>query len=228
VATNKVESRGSGDLQTGSITGAQRMVLFLYSTQNVAGCVLALSGLGLFFGGIIHAYWGAIVAGLYGVGVLGWPRSDLAETALQTELSAKLLAQQVTKLVDSVAQGLPKEAIELLRSIQGTLAELLPRLDELRDRGVISGRDSFTVVETVRRYLPDTLAAYLRLPKYYAQMQTLSDGRTASQTLLDQLRVLDTSLKDVARSAFAGDAEALVSNGKFLQEKFTEKLVFHP
>jgi hypothetical protein len=53
--------------------------------------------------------------------------------------------------------------------------------------------------ETVRGYFPDTLAAYL-----------------------------DTSLKDVARSAFAGDAEALVSNGRFLQEKFSEKLVFHP
>jgi hypothetical protein len=59
-------------------------------------------------------------------------------------------------------------------------------------------------------------------------MQTLSDGRTASQTLLDQLRMLDTSLKDVAKSAFEGDAETLVSNGKFLQNKFSEKLAFRP
>ena len=139
-----------------------------------------------------------------------------------------MLAQQVHKLVDSVAQGLPKEALDCLRSIQGTLSELLPRLQELRDRGIISARESFTVLETVRRYLPDTLAAYLRLPKFYAQMQTLADGRTASQTLLDQLRVLDTSLKDIAKSAFAGDAETLVSNGQFLQNKFSEKLVFRP
>jgi hypothetical protein len=80
----------------------------------------------------------------------------------------------------------------------------------------------------VRRYLPDTLAAYLRLPKYYAQMQVLSDGKTASQTLNEQLVVLDNSLKDVAKSAFAGDAEALVTNGQFLQNKFSEKLAFRP
>jgi hypothetical protein len=204
----------------------RRLQLFLYSTGNIVGCLLALGGLGLFFGGIIHVWWFAIVAGLYGAGVLGWPRSDLARTAEQTELSNEMLAQQVRKLVDSVARGLPKDCLGRLRSIQGTLSELLPRLREMRDRGIISAKDSFTVVETVRRYLPDTLGAYLRLPKFYAQMQTLKDGRTASQTLLDQLTVLDTSLKDVAHSAFAGDAETLVANGRFLQNKFSETLAF--
>jgi len=226
VAINKPTN--GGELAIHSPSLPRRLQFFLYSTRNIAGCLLAMGGLGLFFGGVIHAYWGAIVAGLYGVGVLGWPRSDLAGMAERTELSTEMLAQQVRKLVDSVAQGLPKEALEFLRSIQGTLVELLPRLQELRDRGIISAKDSFTVIETVRRYLPDTLAAYLRLPKFYAQMQTLADGRTATQTLLEQLRVLDASLKDIAKSAFAGDAEALVSNGQFLQNKFSEKLAFRP
>jgi hypothetical protein len=206
----------------------RRLQLFLYSNGNIAGSLMAMGGLGLFFGGVIHAYWWAIVAGLYGAGVLAWPRNDLARMAERTELSTEMLAQQVRKLIDSVAQGLPKEALECLRSIQATLSELLPRLQELRERGIISAKDSFTVVETVRRYLPDTLAAYLRLPKFYAQMQTLADGRTATQTLLQQLQVLDTSLKDIAKSAFAGDAEALISNGQFLQDKFSEKLAFRP
>lgn len=208
--------------------GPGRLRLFLYSTGNIAGSLLALGGLGLFFGGVIHAYWWAIVAGLYGAGVLAWPRNDLALTAERTELTTAELAQQVRKLVDSVANGLPKEALDLLHAIQGTLNELLPRLEEMRDRGIISAKDSFTVFETIRRYLPDTLAAYLRLPKFYAQMQTLADGRTATQTLVEQLGVLDTSLKEIAKNAFAGDAEALVSNGKFLQNKFSEKLAFRP
>jgi hypothetical protein len=32
----------------------------------------------------------------------------------------------------------------------------------------------------------------------------------------------------VAQSAFAGDAEKLVINGQFLQNKFSEKLAFRP
>jgi hypothetical protein len=212
----------------GPLTVPQRVMLFVYSTPNMVGCLLAMGGLGLFFGGLIHAYWWAIVAGLYGAGVVGWPRNDLAQTAERTELSTEMLAQQVRKLVDSVAKGLPKEALDELHNIQATLSELLPRLQQLRDRGVLSAKDSFTVLETVRRYLPDTLGAYLRLPRFYAQMQTLADGRTASQVLTAQLKVLNASLQEIAKNAFTGDAETLVTNGQFLKAKFSEVTAFRP
>jgi hypothetical protein len=203
-------------------------MLFLYGTPNIAGCLMAMGGLGLFFGGLIHAYWWAIVAGLYGAGVAGWPRNELAETAESAELSTELLAQQVHKLVDSVAKGLPPEAVDELREIEAALAELLPRLRQMQDRGAISAKDSFTVLETVRRYLPDTLGAYLRLPKLYARMQTLADRQTAAQLLTAQLKMLKASLEEIARNAFAGDAEKLVTNGKFLQAKFSEVTPFRP
>lgn len=47
---------------------SQRPVLFFYGTNNIAGCLLALGGLVLYFGGVIEAYWWLIVAGLYGRG----------------------------------------------------------------------------------------------------------------------------------------------------------------
>jgi hypothetical protein len=211
-----------------SLTGSQRLMMYLYGGKNIAGCALAMVGLALFFGGVIDVYWWAIVAGLYGAGALGWPRNALVEQVEQAQLSAEELAQQVRRLVEGVARGLPKEAIEVLHSIESTLQELLPRLKEMQDRGIISAKDSFTVIETVRRYLPDTLGAYLRLPKLYAQVQVLADGRTASRTFLDQLHVLDSSLKEVAKNAFAGDAEKLIVNGRFLQTKFAPKAVFTP
>lgn len=203
-----------------------KLRLFLYSNRNIAGSLMALGGLGLYFTGVIHSFWWEIVAGLYATGAVAFPQRDLAQTAQRTELAPEQLAPQLHHLVNVVAPGLPPDSLHCLRSIQATLSELLPRLQEMRKRGVISSKDSFTVVETVRRYLPDTLAAYLRLPKFYANMQPLADGRTASQTLFDQLRVLDSSLREIGRNAFAGDAEALVSNGQFLQHRFSEKLAF--
>src|SRR5437016_4561383 len=59
-----------------SLSFPQRFQRFLYSPGNIAGCLLAMGGLGLFFGGVIQAYWWAIVPGLYGVGALAWPRND--------------------------------------------------------------------------------------------------------------------------------------------------------
>jgi hypothetical protein len=38
--------------------------------------------------------------------------------------------------------------------------------------------------------------------------------------------MLDTSLKQVGQSAFAGDAEALITNGEFLRHRFSEKPAF--
>jgi len=198
------------------------ILLFLYGMPNIVGCLLALGGLGLFFGGAIHAYWWAIVAGLYGAGVAAWPRNELAETAQNAQISTEHMAQQVRRLVDSVAKGLPTDAVEQLRGIEATLTELLPQLQQMENRGAISPKDSFTVLETVRRYLPDTLAAYLRLPRLYAQTQVVADRQTASQLLITQLRVLKGSLEEIARNAFVGDAEKLITNGKFLQAKYTK------
>jgi hypothetical protein len=206
----------------------QRAMLFLYGTPNIVGCLLAMGGLGLFFGGVIHAYWWAIVAGLYGVGALGWPRSELAAKAEHAELSSGMLEQQVRKLVESVARGLPVEALDQLVLIEATLKELLPRLQYMRDRGVISAKDSFTVLETIRRYLPDTLGAYLRLPRFYAQTQTLANHQTATQLLTSQLKMLNASLKEISGNAFSGDAEKLVTNGKFLEAKFSGGTEFQP
>jgi hypothetical protein len=95
-------------------------------------------------------------------------------------------------------------------------------------RNFLERRFNASMTITRMKYSAHTLGAYLRLPKFYAQMQPLADGRTASQTLLDQLRVLGNSLKEVSKSAFAGDAESLVTNGHFLQNKFSEKLAFRP
>ena len=87
----------------------------------------------------------------------------------------------------------------------------------------LSAQSAFTIQETLRRYLPDMLASYLRLPPAFAKMQALEDGRTAAQTLTDQLQLLDASLKKIAQEAFAGDAEALIDSGRFLQQKFDPK-----
>jgi hypothetical protein len=58
--------------------------------------------------------------------------------------------------------------------------------------------------------------------------QYIASQPQAVQAILEQLRVLDASLKEIAKSAFAGDTEALVTNGQFLQNKFSEKLAFRP
>ena len=111
---------------------------FLYSPRNIAGCCLALVGLVLLFTGVIGTGWPLIVAGLYAVGVLAWPRKKIVEAEqnpdieLAPEVSVDTLAQQLERLINDVSKRLPEPALASLHSIQTTLADLLPRLREAR------------------------------------------------------------------------------------------------
>ena len=69
-------------------------------------------------------------------------------------------------------------------------------------------------------YLPSTLQAYLNLPRAYATVHRFSDGRTAAQVLIDQLTLLDKKLGDVADAVNKNDADALLANGRFLEDRF--------
>lgn len=204
-----------------------RFQSFLYSPRNIAGCCLAFVGLLLLFTGVISTGWPLIVAGLYAAGVLGWPRKQIVETeAPGVEVPVETLVQELQRLVDAVSKRLPDAAQASLLSIQATLADLLPRLRELEVSGALSVESAFTVEETLRRYLPEMLTSYLKLPAAFAKTQPMQDKRTAAQILVDQLHMLDESLKQIARESFAGDVEALVNSGRFLERKLRTKAAF--
>jgi hypothetical protein len=75
----------------------------------------------------------------------------------------------------------------------------------------------------VLRYLPETLANYLALPPLFRTSHALRDGKTARDLLADQLSVLDTQMREVVGNVASGDAEALISNGRFLEAKFADR-----
>ncbi len=205
-----------------------RLSAFLYSPRNIAGCCLAFIGLALLFMGVIGTGWPLIVAGLYAAGVLGWPRKRIveAEAPAVEEVSVETLVQQLERLISDASSALPEPALASLHGIQTTLAGLLPRLRELEVSGALSVESAFTVEETLRRYLPEMLTSYLKLPTAFARTQPLKDNRTAAQVLVDQLQMLDESLKQIAQESFAGDVEALVNSGRFLERKLRAKAAF--
>ncbi len=200
-----------------------RLKGYFYSPRNIAGCSLAFVGLLLLFTGVISTGWPLIVAGLYAAGAFGWPRSAPSEPVVATETPADTLVEDLEQLIGDLSTGLPDAARGSLHSIQSTLSDLLPRLRTLEDSGALSVESAFTVQETLRRYLPETLENYLKLPPAFATSQPLDGGQTAAQILVDQLQLLDAELKRIAQEAFAGDAEALVNSGRILQRKFRAK-----
>ena len=75
-------------------------------------------------------------------------------------------------------------------------------------------------MRTATSYLPEAVAAYLRLPREFADRRPVSNGKTSLTILCDQLDLLGAKMDDVFDAACRADADALIAHGQFLAEKF--------
>jgi hypothetical protein len=190
------------------------ILLYLYSRKNIVACLLALLGIGIFFFGLIGPVWPAVVIGMYLIGALVTPNGrtwNLIGGQDLSDLSSALASQ-----VSAVKGKLPDDIYQKVLSIQQTLQAILPKITRLGP----GSRDAFIVQKSITDYLPSTLQAYLNLPRAYATLHRMSDGRTAAQVVLDQLTLLDGKLEEVAEAVNKNDTDALLANGRFLEDRF--------
>lgn len=196
------------------------MLLFLYSSRNIAGCILGLLGLAAYFGGLINQWWFPICLGLYTAGVLLVPSREIIDVDVYRRYDGQRLAGGVEQLIAQVKGRLPAEALKTLQSIPPVLESLVPRLTGENGSPMLLPEQAQTVIGAVTRDLPQTVAGYLRLPPAFANMHTLERGKTAKDLLCEQLQLLKNQLDKIAEAAFRDDADALVVNGLYLKEKF--------
>ena len=189
---------------------------YLYSGKNILGSTLALFGLLLFFTGVVtSAIWPFIVAAMYGIGALvapGPPKMALAGTSFDPDGIRRSLQHQV-----STANGkLPPPLQAKLQAIVDTIDGILPHYTDFP----AGSPDLFVVGRTATDYLPSALQAYLSLPRAYATLHKMPNGKTADQVLSDQLDLLASKMGEVADAVHKKDSDALLANGRFLEEKF--------
>ena len=193
--------------------------LFLYSTRNIVGSILALGGLGLYLTGIVDHYWLAIVAGLYGVGYLAAPGPGASVLALASDASQSVSDVQagLRRMLSSVKGKIEPDVQARVASIVAAISEAMPRLIE--GEGAMSDA-LFTVRQMALDYLPSTLDAYVKLPPAYRRLHPVQNGKSAHAVLNEQLTLLDGKMQEILVSVNENDTQALLANGRFLKEKF--------
>ena len=128
--------------------------------------------------------------------------------------------RQLDPLADRLGDSAGAATQASLAAIQDKLGFLLERLGESEE---ILDLRPFEVRKIAFEYLPDALGQYLQLPAAMARHQPLANGKTAEESLNEQLQLLDTTLQDLAKSLFEKDAGGLLVHGRFLREKFAEQ-----
>lgn len=120
-------------------------------------------------------------------------------------------------LLVAIHGKVPATVESRVQRVAGTVRQTLPRLDQLGG----SSEQAHAVVRTATSYLPEAVAAYLRLPREFADRRAVSGGKTSLTILCDQLDLLGSKMDDVFDAACRADADALIAHGRFLAEKFS-------
>ena len=157
------------------------------------------------------------------MGFWDWLRGREPEPAAAPvpEVATAPTGQDIAVALERVEQLVADPAIPgVVRSralrVTATVRRTLPRLGLLG----LGSYDSYSVVATATDYLPEAIGAYLRLPRDWADSRPVEAGKTSLMLLIDQLDLLAGTMDKIYDAANRTDAEALISHGRFLQEKF--------
>jgi len=116
----------------------------------------------------------------------------------------------------AVSAAMSTAVIARVRRITQRLRETLPRMS---NAGLTSA-DQYSLIATATSYLPQTISSYVRLPRDWADTRPVDAGRSSLLVLIDQLDLLASTVDKIYDAVLAKDAEALVVQGRFLDEKF--------
>ena len=198
-----------------------------------AAGALALGGVGLLLAGL-QASWllGAASVGLTGLAAGLWmvARRQSAATSLAEQPLLPLFDATALAKLDEVLHHLASEMTEAqlapLRSLADTLERMAPLMRRVGVNEQFTQEDHFYVTECVRRYLPDTLQAYLQVPRHSRSQPapaSLDAGTghapSADELLATQLALLQTELGRREQALNSASTEALQKQQRFLKAK---------
>lgn len=193
-------------------------LLYLYSNKNLLGSALAIVALILYLTGVIGAFWYLIVVGAYLLGALIAPANPKWDVQLQREMSDAQIVAGLNKLAADAPRMLPKNIAPDVVAICTMLESAIPALTQ---KGV-TDQVAYDVRTTATEYLPQTISAYVKMPPAFRAMQRLSDGKTPTQMLAEQVSLLKTQLQNTMAGIASDDAAALAENGRFLRDRFSK------
>lgn len=128
--------------------------------------------------------------------------------------------------LDEVLRELASEVSEAhllqLRRLADTLERMAPLMRQTGVNEHFTQDDRFYVTECVRRYWPDTLQAYLRVPRIGRSTLGAEGGPSADGLLSAQLTLLQQELSQREQGLMRASAAGLEQQQRFLHAKGTQ------
>lgn len=203
------------------MTLGRRSLRFLYSRKNIGACLLALGAAALFVlgstGGLIGA---AAIPVLYAVGYALIPGERGVALTLMNANDVYQMKQGLNDLVYSVRF---RVADDVMAALEDTVAAVTLTLPADGSPGMSAIDPTVMLIrQTALHYVPEALNTYLALPRMYAERVPVQDGKTARDVLIDQFHLIAGKMRETATAMYHNDADQLLANARFLQERFAD------
>jgi len=196
-----------------------RIRRFLGSPGHVVGALFAIGGIILLNAGLISGLLAAgVIVGLYATGYFLASRPAITENigALPAKDSDRIAAG-LDQMLATIRKRVAPDIYATVVSIRDAIAYTLDHTGDMQ-----TDPDIYAVRQTALTYLPEALSKYMSLPRAYAERQMVEGNKTAHDILLDQLRLMETKVHEVADSVIERSSQRLVTHGRFIADRFGE------
>lgn len=166
---------------------------------------------------------GGVAALVAGVALIGFGQRAAA-SALPVETSDATLFDDaclaaLDRALDLLAPEVPDEEVGQLKEIKQLIVRIARQAGSAGVDENFTMEDRMYVTECVRRYLPDTLQSYLKVPQDQRSAAVLEGGQSAQSLLRSQLGLLRTELEKREAKMAKSAGEHLLRQQRFLQSK---------
>lgn len=121
--------------------------------------------------------------------------------------------------MERLAAATPQDTIDRLSDLKAHISRCVALLSSGKGKQVYADEDQMFIRACIRRYLPDSISGFLRVPQKDRDSLPINGGKTALDLLHDQIDMLQTQLqaKEERLTQMAG--ESLMQQQRFLAAK---------
>ena len=121
--------------------------------------------------------------------------------------------------MEKLAATAPQETIDRLSDLKAQISRCVALLASAKGKQVYADEDQMFIRACVRRYLPDSISGFLRVPQKDRETLPIDEGKTALSLLHDQIDLLKSQLQTKEERLTQMAGESLMQQQRFLAAK---------
>ena len=192
--------------------------------QSIGGTI---AGVGAFVASLQGVWAGAALgaAAFLGFGGLAW-RNHRAKRAANhlsmTHIARVVDAQDLERLdalLEQVGRASTPTTVNLLVAFKEALVRCVTLAASAQGDNGLPSEDTLFIGQAVKRYVPDSLQAFLAVPAAERETRDIEGGKTAAVLVLEQLRLIEQKINQCEARLNQQSGEALLQQQRFLTAK---------